>query len=240
MGGVGAIIAAAGTSQRMGGVDKLLQPLAGRPLVAHAIEAFASHPAIEHLAVVVSPANEGAVRALVVELTPRARANMVVLTGGARRRDSVLAGLDTVAHLGCDLAVIHDGARPLVTASMIDAVIAGARRGGAALCAVPVSDTIKRVEDNGLVRGTVSREGLWLAQTPQAFELELLRRAHAATDIDATDDAALVELIGAPVLVVPGSAANLKVTLLADLQLAEALLAALQQATGSRQQGPDE
>ena len=226
MGEVGAIIVAAGSSQRMGGVDKLLQPLAGRPLVAHTIEVFASQPAIEHVAVIASPANAAAIRSLVAEIAPRPRANIFVLLGGARRRDSVLAGLDAILELGCDLAVVHDGARPLVTASLIDAVIEGARETGAALCAVPVSDTIKRVEDNGLVRGTVSREGLWLAQTPQAFELELLRRAHAATDIDATDDAALVELMGAPVRVVPGSVANIKVTLPADLQLAEALLAA--------------
>jgi 2-C-methyl-D-erythritol 4-phosphate cytidylyltransferase len=159
-------------------------------------------------------------------MMPGATAHIVVVLGGMRRRDSVLAGLEVLHVQGCEYVVVHDGARPLVTPALIDAAIEGARETGAALCAVPVSDTLKRVEDNGLVRGTVSREGLWLAQTPQAFELELLLRAHATTDIDATDDAALVELMGAPVRVVPGSAANIKVTLPADLSLAEALLAA--------------
>jgi 2-C-methyl-D-erythritol 4-phosphate cytidylyltransferase len=123
-----------------------------------------------------------------------------------------------------DYVLVHDGARPIVTAELIAAALAGARETGAALCAVPVSDTVKRVEDDGLVRGTISREGLWLAQTPQAFQTDLLRRAHAATDIDATDDAALVELLGEPVRVVMGSAHNIKVTTPGDLALAEALL----------------
>jgi 2-C-methyl-D-erythritol 4-phosphate cytidylyltransferase len=225
MGGIGAIIVAAGSSQRMSGVDKLLQPLAGRPLLAHAIEVFATHASIDHLAVVVSSANETAIRTLVSHMT-HATAKAVVVLGGARRRDSVLAGLNLLHEQMCEYVVVHDGARPLVTLALIDAAIDGARETGAALCAVPISDTIKRVEDNGLVRGTVSREGLWLAQTPQAFELEVLLRAHATTDINATDDAALVELMGAPVRVVPGSTANIKVTLPADLPLAEALLAA--------------
>jgi len=144
--------------------------------------------------------------------------------GGERRRDSVRAGLDALAD--CDYVVVHDGARPLVTKALIDAALAGARETGAALCAVPVSDTVKRTDDAGLVRSTVSRAGLWLAQTPQAFRTELLLRAHEATEIDATDDAALVELLGEPVRVVMGSPRNLKVTTPADLRLAEALLAA--------------
>ena len=215
----GAIIVAAGSSQRMGGIDKLLAPLAGRPVIAHSIATFTSHPRIEALAVVVSNANETAIRALAHDLSPGA----IVVLGGARRRDSVANGLDALAH--CDYVLVHDGARPLVSAEMIDAALDGAIQSGASLCAVPVSDTVKRAADDGLVASTVNRERLWLAQTPQAFRTELLRRAHAAHDIDATDDAALVELIEEPVRLVMGSSDNVKITTPSDLALAAAILA---------------
>jgi 2-C-methyl-D-erythritol 4-phosphate cytidylyltransferase len=215
----GAIIVAAGSSQRMGGIDKLLAPLAGRPVIGHSLAVFAAQPRIEAMAVVVSPANEGPIRALADEL---ARGAIVVL-GGTRRRDSVANGLDALAH--CDYVLVHDGARPLVTAEMIDAALDGAIQSGASLCAVPVSDTVKRAAEDGLVAGTVNRERLWLAQTPQAFRTEVLGRAHAAHDIDATDDAALVELIEEPVRLVMGSSENLKITTPSDLALAAAILA---------------
>ena len=109
---------------------------------------------------------------------------------------------------------------------MIDAALEGAREAGASLCAVPVTDTVKRSEPSGRVSSTVTREGLWLAQTPQAFRTDLLLRAHRAINIDATDDAALIELLGEPVKLVLGSARNLKITAPEDLALARALLAA--------------
>ncbi len=216
----GAIIVAAGRSERMGGVDKLLQPLGGRPLIAHPLAAFARHSSLGALIVVVSEANRAAIEAIVREIAPDAR----VVLGGKRRRDSVHAGLEALSEY--DYVIVHDGARPLAEPELIDAVLAASRETGAALCAVPVSDTVKRADAAGLVRGTVSREDLWLAQTPQAFRRDLLLQAHRATDIDATDDAALVELMEAPVRIVLGSARNLKVTTPADLRLAEALLAA--------------
>ena len=206
----GAIIVAAGSSQRMGGIDKLLAPLAGRPVIAHSIATFTSHPRIETLAVVVSIANETAIRALAHDLSPGA----IVVLGGARRRDSVANGLDALAH--CDYVLVHDGARPLVSAEMIEAALDGAIQNGASLCAVPVSDTVKRAADDGLVASTVNRERLWLAQTPQAFRTELLRRAHAAHDID---------LIEEPVRLVMGSSENVKITTPSDLALAAAILA---------------
>jgi 2-C-methyl-D-erythritol 4-phosphate cytidylyltransferase len=215
----GGIIVAAGSSTRMGGVDKLLQPLGGRPLLAHSLAVFAGRPRIERLIVVASEANLEAVRALAAYF-----AGISVVPGGARRRDSVLCGLQALE--GCDIVVVHDGARPLVTAALIDAALDGALEAGAALCAVPVADTVKRANATGLVEATVARDALWLAQTPQAFRAELLRRAHAATEVDATDDAALVELLGEPVRLVPGSRDNLKVTTPEDLALAEALIAA--------------
>jgi len=212
-----AIIVAAGRSERMGGVDKMLAPLAGRPLIARSIATFAAHPDITDVVVVASETNRDAIETLVSNLASGGR----VVLGGERRRDSVLAGLAAIVS---EYVLVHDGARPLVTSGLIALALAGARETGAALCAVPVTDTLKRVQEDGLVRGTVSREGLWLAQTPQAFLTDLLRRAHAATDIDATDDAALVELLGEPVRIVMGSAHNLKVTTSADLVLAEAFL----------------
>jgi 2-C-methyl-D-erythritol 4-phosphate cytidylyltransferase len=216
----GAIIVAAGSSQRMRGVDKLFAPLAGRPVLAHSVAAFVSHPSIGETVVVTSSANEEATRALVAELAPRAR----VVLGGARRRDSVRAGLEALAD--CEYVVVHDAARPMVTAALIDAALEGAREVGAALCAVPITDTVKRSEPSGRVSSTVTREGLWLAQTPQAFRTDLLLRAHRTVELDVTDDAALIELLGEPVKLVLGSTRNLKISQPEDLALARALLAA--------------
>ena len=215
----GAIIVAAGSSQRMGGVDKLLLSLAGRPVLAHSLSTFVVHPRIDAVVVVASEGNEASVRVLVEQYAPAAS----VVLGGPRRRDSVLNGFEALRD--CDYVLVHDGARPLLTSSLIDAALDGAIESGASLCAVPVSDTVKRADEAGFVRGTVSRRDLWLAQTPQAFRRETLRRAHASTDIDVTDDCALVELLGEPVRIVMGSQRNLKITTAADLALAEAVLA---------------
>jgi 2-C-methyl-D-erythritol 4-phosphate cytidylyltransferase len=217
---VGAIIAAAGRSERMGGVDKMLVRLAGRPLIAHSVAAFAGSRVIDRVVVVVSEANREAIAALLGEIAPA----VTMVPGGERRRDSVLNGLEALA--GCEHVVVHDGARPLVTAELIERALQGARKEGAAICAVPIADTVKRVDDKGFVSGTVSRGGLWLAQTPQAFHAGLLMMGHESTELDVTDDAALLELMGAPVSVVQGSPRNLKVTTPEDLRLAEALLAA--------------
>jgi 2-C-methyl-D-erythritol 4-phosphate cytidylyltransferase len=215
---VGAVIVAAGRSTRMAGVDKLTAPLAGRPLVAHCIAVFAAHEEIDDIVVVVSESNQDAIEAILLEEGLPVR----VVLGGERRRDSVRAGLGVLPR--CDYVLIHDAARPLVTPALIDAALAGAREYGAALCAIPVSDTVKLADDNGEVAATLDRSGLWLAQTPQAFRLELLLRAHAADQEDATDDAALVENLGLPVKLVPGASRNIKVTTPADLVIAEALL----------------
>jgi 2-C-methyl-D-erythritol 4-phosphate cytidylyltransferase len=217
----GAVIVAAGRSSRMGGVDKLMLPLGGRPLLAHSLATIASHPAVDRVAIVCSESNLDEAAPLATLAAPSA----VVVPGGARRRDSVRAGLEALS--GIDHVIIHDGARPFVTRPMIDSVLAGARLTGAALCAIPMPDTVKRANLSGLVRSTVSREGLWLAQTPQAFRTDLLLRAHQASDIDATDDASLVELLGEPVRIVLGSAHNLKITQPEDLALAEALYASI-------------
>ena len=217
-----AIIVAAGSSRRMRGVDKLLALLGGRPVVAHSLEAFARHPAIDEIVVVVSESNREAIAELADSVAGERTA---VVLGGRRRRDSVLNGLKALTS-ACEYVVVHDAARPFVDAAMIDAALGGAREVGAALCAVPVSDTVKRAEPSGRVSSTVTREGLWLAQTPQAFRKDLLLRAHETIGLDVTDDAALIELLGEPVKLVMGSRRNIKVTLPEDLALAEAILAA--------------
>jgi 2-C-methyl-D-erythritol 4-phosphate cytidylyltransferase len=214
----GAVIVAAGSSRRMGGFDKLLAPLAGRTVLEHSIAAFVEHPSVGQIVVVASETNQAAIEALVEDVAPEAR----VVLGGARRRDSVRAGLGALTR--CEFVLVHDGARPLVTAAMIDAALAGAREKDAAICAIQVSDTVKQVDNYGFSRRTMERDGLMLAQTPQAFRLELLLRAHAAYADDVTDDAMLIELMGLPVRIVAGSPRNLKVTTPDDLVLAEALL----------------
>jgi 2-C-methyl-D-erythritol 4-phosphate cytidylyltransferase len=216
---IGAVLVAAGRSTRMGGVDKALLPLGGLPLITRAAAPFLDHPDIGRVVVVVSGANRAGVARALGE-----HPKLAFATGGERRRDSVLAGLRALD--GYDYAVVHDGARPLVSRALIDAALTGARECGAALCAIPVTDTVKRADAAGLVRGTVSREGLWLAQTPQAFRLDVLLRAHSEVEGDLTDDAAMVEHLGLPVRLVQGSRRNLKVTTPEDLTLAEALLTA--------------
>ncbi|CAN0369401.1 unnamed protein product, partial [Ectocarpus sp. 4 AP-2014] len=151
--------------------------------------------------------------------------NVELAIGGAKRADSVRAGLEKITDNATHVAV-HDAARPLVTPAEVDAVFAAAVESGAAILAAPVTATLKRVAD-GKITATESRDGLWGAQTPQVFEVGLLRRAHEeGANVPATDDAQLVERLGEPVTVVEGSAENLKITTQADLRLAAAILAA--------------
>jgi 2-C-methyl-D-erythritol 4-phosphate cytidylyltransferase len=201
----------------MGGIDKMLRQLDGRPLIAYSIAAFAASNDVDRVAVVASNENFDVINAIVSQLLPGAR----IVLGGERRQDSVRAGLDVLDDV--DYVLVHDGARPLVNEAMIEASLQGALETGAAICAVPVNDTIKRGSD-GLIVETVDRSALYQAQTPQAFRRDLLLRAHEQDSSDATDDAALVERLGLPVRLVAGSARNIKVTTPDDLHVAEALL----------------
>ncbi len=218
---VGAIIAAAGRSERMGGRDKLFAVVGGEPLLAHAISAFDACPGVDRVVLVVSPENVERGRELVAEAGFSKVA--AVCQGGERRQDSVRNGLEALA--SCQWVVVHDGARPLVTAGLIERGLEAAKETGAAIAALPIADTVKEVQPLGLIGRTLSRGQLWAAQTPQVFRYDILRQAHQRAQGEATDDAALVEKLGYQVKVFEGSPRNIKVTTAADLALVEALLA---------------
>lgn len=222
-----ALLLCAGRGERLGhDVPKAMVPLAGRPLFTWALEALQLAPSVDDIVVV------GDARVLRELLAASGRASSKIaawVEGGAERQHSVARGL-AAAPEGCEVIAVHDGARALVSVDVIERAIAGAREHGAVLAAVPLADTLKRVED-GVVTATPSRDGLWCAQTPQVFRRDWLVQAHAAAQEVATDDAALVEAAGHPVRVSLGDTANFKITTAADLAAAEALLAARTAAT---------
>jgi len=218
---VGAIIAAAGRSERMGGSDKLFAVVGGKPLLAHTLSAFQTCRGVDRVVLVLSPENMERGRELVAEAGFDKVA--AVCQGGERRQDSVRNGLEALA--SCQWVVVHDGARPLVTAELIERGLEAAKETGAAIAALPIGDTVKEVEPAGVIGRTVSRGQLWAAQTPQVFRYDMLREAHERAQGEATDDAALVESLGYQVKVFDGSPRNIKVTTAADLAVVEALLA---------------
>ncbi|HEY7032796.1 MAG TPA: 2-C-methyl-D-erythritol 4-phosphate cytidylyltransferase [Thermomicrobiales bacterium] len=220
-----AVIVGAGRGTRFGAADKVMAPLAGRPLLAYSLDAAEQAEAVGAIVVVTAEHCVGAV----ADLIGSGSWSKIVatVTGGDRRQDSVWAGLAAMPS-GASHVAVHDAARPLVTSSLFDACIAAARRFGAAIAAAPVADTLKRVVD-GRVVATVSRRDLWAAQTPQAFRLELLMNAFAsaaATGLEVTDEASLLEAMGIEVAIVPSSRANLKITHPEDLAVAEAVMRA--------------
>lgn len=215
---IGAIVVAAGGSRRMGGVDKLWLPLAGRPLLEHTVGALAAVDEVTRLAVVASP--EGLRHLAERRATRPWSAIDLLVEGGAERADSVYAGLCALGD--CELVLIHDGARPLVTAALVRMGLEAARRHGAAIPALPVSDTIKAVDAQGRIVATPDRSTLRAVQTPQVFRYELLRRAYEEAGparAACTDDAMLLERLGLPVYTFPGDPHNLKVSTPADLPL---------------------
>lgn len=221
-GRAGAVIVAAGASRRMAGTDKLWAAVRGQPVVAHTVAVFEAAPVIADIVLVV--AAERVAEAEVLAAALGWRKVQAIVPGGNRRRDSVLAGLRALPAAD-EFAVIHDGARPLVTAAMLQAGLEAARATGAATAAVAVKDTIKRVDAAGLVVETPDRAWLVAVQTPQVFRCALILAAHAAAPpaLDATDDALLAELAGYQVRVFPGAYTNLKITTPDDLAVAAAL-----------------
>ena len=218
---VAAVIPAGGAGLRMGADrPKQFLPLAGAPLLARTVAVFAAMEEISEVVVALPAAHLDEGRRLLAGI-PRLR----LVTGGVTRQESVARGLAALDDR-VDVVLVHDGARPLVSAELVRACIEAAARDGAAVAAVPVADTLKRVEDGRIV-ATVERDGLWRAQTPQAARLSLLRRAMAAADEEGftgTDECSLLERAGVPVTVVPGAESNLKVTRPEDMMIAEAML----------------
>ncbi|MCX5762127.1 MAG: 2-C-methyl-D-erythritol 4-phosphate cytidylyltransferase [Gemmatimonadetes bacterium] len=220
---VGVVIVAAGASTRAGdGELKQFRWVAGRPMLLHSLQLF----------------QERADVAMVVCVLPRQYAGdpppwifqsdadrMLVSVGGRTRAESVRNGIADLPP-ECRIVLVHDAARPLVPMTVVDRVIDAVRAGTSAIAALPVIDTLKEVSADGHIVRTVPRDGLWRAQTPQGFPRDLLLRAHRAAEdggYDATDDAALVERLGEPVLVVQGSERAMKVTDTGDFDRAEAM-----------------
>jgi 2-C-methyl-D-erythritol 4-phosphate cytidylyltransferase len=202
----------------MNGIDKVLAPLVGRPVLSYVLSAFDSYKAVDHIVLVVNEKSLEACQKLAAELpTPTS-----VCLGGKRRQDSVAAGLEKLKD--CQWVIIHDGARPLVTEELIEKGLKAAKETGAAVAAVPVTDTIKVAGEDRIVHQTPSRQNLWAVQTPQVFRFEIITKAYQKAKSEATDDAALVERLGYKVKLYMGSYDNIKITTPRDLLVAEALI----------------
>ena len=224
---VAVVLPAAGRGTRLGGpVRKAYAELAGLPIWRHSLAAFTRRDEVVRVVLVVAPDDVDAFAAENRDVIDGDR--VVVCGGGAERADSVERGLSRCGDVA--LIAVHDAARPLVPDEDITAAFAAAAETGAALPCTPIASTVKRVRDTGggrVVAETVPRGDLWAAQTPQVARAELMRRAFAdRRGAAATDEAELLERIGVPVAVVPGSARNFKITTPADLALAGAVLRA--------------
>ncbi len=223
------IVVAGGTGHRLGADrHKALVPLAGRPLVEHCLRTLLALPELDPV-ILVGHRDDRAALAAVIARLPRP---VTLVDGGARRQDSVAAGLAALPHT-TRLVLVHDAARPFVPVDRIEALIASAQRTGAALLAVRVADTIKEARPGGdapLVERTLPRDRLWAAQTPQAFAFAVLERLladAAARALNVTDEASLFEAAGLEVAFVEGSRLNFKITTGEDLAMAQALLGQL-------------
>lgn len=217
----GAVIVAAGSASRMGGIDKVMADLKGEPMIVRSVRAFQQCDAIREIVIVT---REDLIRPISALCAKMDKVKAVVV-GGASRQESVWLGLNALSG-DVKLAAIHDGARPLITQAVIDRTVRAAHTYGAAAPAVPVKDTIKVVK-SGLVMATPDRATLRAVQTPQVFDFDLLRGAlkkaedeHAAV----TDDCSAVERLGMSIKIVEGDEGNLKITTPLDLKIAEMLL----------------
>jgi 2-C-methyl-D-erythritol 2,4-cyclodiphosphate synthase/2-C-methyl-D-erythritol 4-phosphate cytidylyltransferase len=204
--------------------------IAGKPILAHTLSVFESCDVVGEIVIVTGASEIEAAGELVGRFGFAKVRHMVA--GGAHRQDSVNRGLE---HVTSDIVAIHDAARPMVTCEIIERSIEEARRSGACIAAVPVIDTIKSANEQGIVSGTIDRCNLYSIQTPQTFRTELIRRAYEQAFADgfyATDDAALVERIGENVVIVEGSYDNIKITTPSDVELASMKLGGGEQRTG--------
>ena len=217
----GAVIVAAGTASRMGGIDKVMAPLNGEPMIVRTVRTFQKSDVIDEIVVVTREDLIQKIMGLCAEF-PKVRA---VVAGGRSRQESVQAGMSTLSK-SVKLVAVHDGARPLVAWDVIDRVVRGANTYGAAVPGVAVKDTIKQVK-GGVVANTPDRDKLRTIQTPQVFDVDLLRAALKKAQqegVVVTDDSLAVENLGMSVKIVTGDERNIKVTTPMDLKLAQMLL----------------
>lgn len=217
----GVVIVAAGSASRMGGIDKVMAPLGGEPMIVRTVRAFQDCDAIASIVIVT---REDLIRPISGLCRDMGKV-VAVVAGGSSRQESVHLGLNALPK-GTKLAAVHDGARPLISWQVIDRVVRAANTYGAAAPAVPVKDTIKVVQ-GGLVKETPDRSSLAAVQTPQVFDFDLLRGALKKAEADGaqvTDDCSAVERTGMKIKIVEGDERNLKVTTPMDLKIAELLL----------------
>ncbi len=217
----GAVIVAAGSASRMGGIDKVMAELDGEPMIVRSVRQFQECDAVKEIVVVTRADLIEPIMTLCRDF-PKLRA---VVVGGSSRDESVSLGLNTLSDK-CRLAAVHDGARPLITQAVIDRTIRAANTYGAAAPAVPVKDTIK-VVTGGIVASTPDRSALRAVQTPQVFDFDLLRGALKKAKLEGaaiTDDCSAVENMGMSVKIVEGDEENIKVTTPMDLKIAAMLL----------------
>ena len=227
---IAALIVAAGRGTRArtdaGDPPKQFRRIGEEAVITHTVRRFLGHDRIGQVMIVIHADDNAALSAALGDLEGR----VSVAIGGATRQLSVLAGLEALAAGAPEIVLIHDGVRPFLSDELISRSAAAAIRTGAALAAIPVTDTLKTADDEGIVTGTVPRQGLWAAQTPQSFRFDLILAAHraarAAGRTDFTDDAAIAEWCGHPVALVEGERGNSKITTQEDLEMANHRLSA--------------
>lgn len=219
---IGAVLLAAGAGSRMSGENKMLREIGSKSVLLRSLQTLLSVEQIDHIAVVVSGETEEAARILIEEL--HAGQRCIIRKGGNERSDSVYAGL--LALKGCDIAVVHDGARCFVSKQVVQSTIESAKSNGSGVAGMPAKDTIKRVDGTTVIE-TIDRSSLWLVQTPQTFRYSLLRAAYddaISCKARATDDASFVERMGGRVTMVEGGYDNIKITTEEDILFAEAIV----------------
>jgi 2-C-methyl-D-erythritol 4-phosphate cytidylyltransferase len=212
---LGVVIVAAGTSQRMAGVNKLFAPLRGKHLLAWSVDTCQRYSLVQQIVLVLN--DEDLARGQKLK-EDRGWFKVTLCPGGARRQDSVREGLRQMKD--CNLVMIHDGARPFLTPDLIEDGLKVVGKTEAAVAAVPVKDTIKLADDERLIEETLQRDRLWAAQTPQIFSFDVITRAYENLAVEVTDDANAVERSGHKVQLYMGDYKNIKVTTTEDLALA--------------------
>jgi 2-C-methyl-D-erythritol 4-phosphate cytidylyltransferase len=218
-----AVIVAAGDSRRMG-FDKLLAPIAGKPVIAHTLRAFECAKSVNGIIVVARADRRDEIEKTVGD--ENLTKVQSVIPGGKRRQDSVRAGLDALES-GAQYVAVHDAARPLITSEQIERVFEQSVRFGAAALAEPINDTLKRANTDLLVTGSADRDQVYAMQTPQIFERQLIEQAYRAVyadDVSVTDEVSAVERLGRKVMLVLSDDFNFKITYPRDLPLAEVVL----------------